>query len=151
MTSNAEIIIDIIRAIEERDAKRVLQLCQPDVEFIWPPSLPYGAGATHLETELDGGQASATAGSGPPPSWLGTWAPLQPTADSRRMDPQVVGTLDNMVVVRWHQRGLDFQGLRADEEVLALYEFVDARLARAQMFYFDTTRVADFLARAAQT
>jgi uncharacterized protein len=151
VTSNAEIIIDIIRAIEERDAERVLQLCQPDAEFIWPPSLPYGAAATHLETELDVRQAGPTSGSGGPPSWLGTWAPLQPTVGSRRMDPQVVGILGNMVVVRWHQRGLDFKGRPVDEEVLALYELVDAKLARAQMFYFDTTRVADFLARAAQT
>jgi hypothetical protein len=65
------------------------------------------------------------------------------------MDPQVVGMLRNMVIVRWHQRGLDFKGRLLDEEVLALYEFVDAKLARAQMFYFDTTRVADFLAGAA--
>jgi hypothetical protein len=66
------------------------------------------------------------------------------------MDPQVIGTRGNEVVVLWHQRAIDAAGRRLDEEVLARYKVVDNKLARGQMFYFDTTRVAAFLAAAAR-
>jgi hypothetical protein len=62
------------------------------------------------------------------------------------MDPRIVGTLEDNVVILWHQRGVDGDGERIDEEVLALYELKDAHLARAKMFYFDPARVAGFLA-----
>jgi len=63
------------------------------------------------------------------------------------MDPKIVGTRGNEVVVHWHQRGVDADGARLDEEVLGLYRLLDGKLLRAQMFYFDTTRVSAFLSR----
>jgi len=64
------------------------------------------------------------------------------------MDPQVVAAHGDDVVVLWHQRGRSGDGDSIDEEVLGLYRFREGKLARAQMFYFDTVRVASFLARA---
>lgn len=65
------------------------------------------------------------------------------------MDPRIVGVLEDNVVILWHQRGVDADGQRIDEEVLALYELKDEHLARAKMFYFDSARVAGFLATVA--
>jgi hypothetical protein len=53
-----------------------------------------------------------------------------------------------VVVVLWRQRGVDGAGNRFDCPVLGLYEVRDRKLVRAQMFYFDTTATAVFLARA---
>ena len=39
---NVRVMREIFSAIERRDAQRVLDLCDPNVEFHWPPSLPYG-------------------------------------------------------------------------------------------------------------
>ena len=52
------------------------------------------------------------------------------------------------VVVLWRQRGLSPTGARFDGPVLGLYRVRDDKLARAQMFYFDTTALAGFLAYA---
>jgi hypothetical protein len=64
------------------------------------------------------------------------------------MDPRVVAAHGDDVVVRWHQRGRSASGDSIDEEVLGLYHFCEGKLARAQMFYFDTFPVANFLANA---
>ena len=143
MNDIAEIIMEAFRAIERRDPEQLDRLCRPDVTFHWPPSLPYGAPATALQGEL-GGPSPAEAW----PTWQQTWDPLQPTSAERALDPRVVGTRGNEVVVLWRQRGLDAAGRRLDEQVLGLYQVADNKLARAQMFYFDTTRVAAFLAAA---
>jgi uncharacterized protein len=126
---NTEVMLGIFSAIEVRDFQRLLDLCQPDVEFLWAPSLPYA-----------GGERGA---------WAQTWVPLQPTETERRMDPRVVAVSGDEVVVLWQQRGVSPAGDRFDSPVLALYQLRDRKLARAQMFYFDTVEVASFLAKAA--
>jgi uncharacterized protein len=125
---NTGVMLGIFSAIETRDFQRLFDLCQPDVEFLWPPSLPYA-----------GGERGA---------WAQTWVPLQPTDTERRMDPRVVAASGNEVVVIWQQRGVSPAGDRFDGPVLALYQLRDGKLARAQMFYFDTVEVAGFLAKA---
>jgi ketosteroid isomerase-like protein len=132
--ANASVMLDIFRAIERRDAQRLAELCHPDVEFLWPAALPYGGTARGLRTE--------------PPTWIHTWAPLQPTEAERSMEPRVVASKRDEVVVLWRQRGLSPGGERFDGPVLALYTVRDQRLARAQMFYFDTPELVEFLARA---
>ena len=62
------------------------------------------------------------------------------------MDPRVVAATGDEVVVFWRQRGIDSSEERFDCEVLGLYQFRSGKLARAQMFYFDTAAVAHFLA-----
>ncbi len=127
-TENADTILGIFKAIERRDFERLLDLCQPDVEFVWPPSLPYA-----------GGERGA---------WAQTWIPLQPTETERRMDPRVVAAAGNEVVVLWQQRGISPAGDRFEGPVLALYQLREGKLARAQMFYFDTVGLAGFLRKA---
>ena len=63
------------------------------------------------------------------------------------MDPRVVAANEAEIVVLWRQRGLSSSGERFDGEVLGLYQLREGKLARAQMFYFDTAAVAAFLAR----
>ena len=130
VTANADLVLEVFHAIERRNRGKVLSLCQPDVEFLWPPSLPYGGGR--------GG------------TWAQTWLPLQPTWAEQGMDARVVAASEHEVVVLWQQRGARGDGDRLDTPVLGLYEVRDQKLARAQMFYFDAVAVADFLVRAGQ-
>jgi hypothetical protein len=137
---NVQVMLDLFRAIEERhpdhrDVQRELSFYQPDVEFNWPPALPYGG------TFRGSGRRSG-------PNWNTTWTPLQPTAAERRMDPVVIGADDHKVVVLYHQRGVSPGTERFDGEVIGLYELRDFKLARAQMFYFDEAACAKFLQRA---
>ena len=55
-SENVQVMMKIFSAIERRDPQGVFALCQPDVEFHWPPSLPYG-------------------GSSPASAWADTWVP----------------------------------------------------------------------------
>src|SRR5260370_31916924 len=105
-SQNAAVRREIFSAIERLDAQRVLDLCHPDVAFIWPPSLPY-SGAS-LE------------GRGRGPDWAKTWLPLQPTEGEQRMDARVVAASDDEVVALWRQRGRSASGERFDGEVLGL-------------------------------
>jgi ketosteroid isomerase-like protein len=131
---NSKTILAIFRAIEERDAAQFRALLQPDFEIHWPRSLPYGGTFRGVEPQ--------------PGGWGATWQPLQPTEVERKMDPQVVAARSDDVVFLWHQRGRSGDGASIDEEVLGLYRFHEGKLARAQMFYFDTVPVANFLAKA---
>ena len=134
---NSKTILAIFRAIEERNDGQFRSLLQPDFEIHWPRSLPYGGTFRGLEPQ--------------PHGWGATWGPLQPTQAERKMDARVVAAHDDDVVVLWHQRGRTTQGDILDEEVLGLYHFRQGKLARAQMFYFDTAPVAKFLERAKHT
>ena len=125
---NRKLVLSVFSAIEERNDQRFSELLHPDFEIHWPPSLPYGAAKAR--------------------TWSDTWDSLQPTELERKMDPRVVAANENEVVVLWRQRGLIPSGDRFDGEVLGLYQIREARLARAQMFYFDTAAVASFLAKA---
>lgn len=138
MTDAVDVVLRAFRAVQDRDREALLALYDPEVEFVWPGSLPYGgssrsAGAAHSEGRS---------------TWTGTWDPLQPTATERRMDPRVVAAAGDEVVVLYRQRAVDAAGRRMDEQVLGLYAVRDGRLARAQMFHFDTAAVASFLAGA---
>jgi ketosteroid isomerase-like protein len=135
---NAEVILEVFKAIEQRDPQRFTELVDPDFEIHWPPSLPYGG--TYRDLEATARQDR--------PTWAGTWNRLQPTVAERRMDPRIVAASDEEVVVLWRQRGLSPDGVRFDGPVLGLYRVSHGRLARAQMFYFDTAALAAFLGEA---
>ena len=132
--ANATVMLDIFSAIERRDPQRLAALFHPDVEFSWPAALPYGGTTRGFRTEG--------------PTWIHTWAPLQPTEAERRMEPRVVASSGDEVVVLWRQRGLSPGGEYFDGPVLALYTVQAGKLARAQMFYFDTAAVMEFLEQA---
>jgi ketosteroid isomerase-like protein len=132
---NVDVLLEIFAAIERRDAQRVSELCEADVEFSWPPPLPYSGVSRGLGAQR--------------PSWTDTWVPLQPTAAEQTMDPRVVAATDQEVVILWRQKGgVSRGGDRCDSPVLGLYQVHRGRLARAQMFYFDPVGVSRFLATA---
>ena len=132
-------MLEIFRAVEQRDAQCFAELVHPEFEIHWPPSLPYGGSYRDLEADARQGH----------PTWAQSWDPLQPTVVERRLDPRVVAAGDEEVVVLWHQRGRNPAGERFDGPVLGLYQLRDGKLARAQMFYFDTAALVGFLAAAA--
>jgi ketosteroid isomerase-like protein len=123
---NTKLVLSVFTAVEQRNDQRFSELLHSDFEIHWPTSLPYGAGKGR--------------------TWTDTWNPLQPTQAERRMDPRVVAANGNEIVVLWRQRGLSASGDRFDGEVLGLYRVREGKLARAQMFYFDTAAVVAFLA-----
>ena len=130
---NSKTILAVFGA-KDRDAAQFRALLQPDFEIHWPRSLPYGGTFRGVEPQ--------------PQGWGATWQLLQLTETERQMDPQVVAAHGDDVVVLWHQRGCSRGGESIDEEVLGFYRFRDGKLVRAQMFYFDTVPVANFLAKA---
>jgi uncharacterized protein len=143
MPSNEEVVLAVFRAIEERDREALVELSHEDVELHDAPSLPYGyEGISGKEAMRE--QLEATTEK----SWLGTWGPLQPTEAERRMDPRVVATSGNEVVIEYTTRAVAPDGERFESPVLGLYEVRDGKFARAQMFHYDTAAILAFLERA---
>jgi uncharacterized protein len=139
---NAELILDLIKAVEERDAERLFANYHDDVEFHDPSSLPYGGsfcGKAEIVARFE---------RDPEDTWLGTWGPLQPTDSERRMDARIVAVSDDEVVALYHQRAVGSDGERFDKPCVGLYRVRDGKLARAQMFHYDTAAISDFLRRA---
>jgi ketosteroid isomerase-like protein len=134
MKPNEELILDMFRAVEQRDIDRILELYHDDVEFVWPPSLPGYGGTCRGPDVLDNNRAFAA-----------VWDPVQPTEAQQRLDPKLVASNENDVVVLYHQRGLDAEGRTCDSEVLGLYTVEGGKVRRLQMFYFDPKQVSDFL------
>jgi len=128
-TPNVDTVMAVFTAVEQRDDSALARACQPDVEFCWPPSLPYGGSVRGLAAH---------------------WDRLQPTADLRRLHPRVIAAADHEVVVLWRQCGLAPSGDILDSEVLGLYRVNEGKLARGQMFYFDPASVCAFLAGASR-
>jgi ketosteroid isomerase-like protein len=145
MQSNAKVVLAVIRAVEERDVEALFDLYHDDVELHDAPSLPYAytaRGKEEIREQLE---------TAPETTWLGTWGPLQPTEAERRMDPQVVATDGDEVVVQYTTKALAPNGERFESQVLGLYEVRDGKFARAQMFHYDTAAILAFLERAAES
>lgn len=134
--TNASVVLEVIHAVERRDGERLLELCDPEAKFLWPPSLPYGGKG--LEGLLESG-----------PAYLAAWDDLQ-TETERQMNPHVVASTQDEVIVLWEHKAVDGTGRRLEIPVLARYRLRSGKLLRAQMFYFDTVEVAAFLANAAR-
>jgi ketosteroid isomerase-like protein len=142
MGSDAEVALGVIRAVHERDDERLMELFHDDVQLHDAASLPYGGvleGKASIQEQIE---------SAPEETWLGTWGPVQPTEAERRMDPRVLSENTGEVVVLYHQRALAPDGERFDSPVIGLYEVRDGKLARAQMFHYDTAAINAFLERA---
>jgi uncharacterized protein len=142
MGSDAEVALGVIRAVEERDGERLMELFADDVQLHDAASLPYGGvtnGKPSLEQQIE---------LAPEETWLGTWDPVQPTEAERRMDPRVLAENDGEVVVLYRQRALAANGERLDAPVIGIYEVHDGKLSRAQMFHYDTAAINGFLERA---
>jgi ketosteroid isomerase-like protein len=135
---NLEIVTRALRAVEQRDAQTLRTLYHPQIEFHWPPGLPYSgawAGAEVIEMQR---------------RFREVWHPLQPTEESRRMDFQVVAVGDDgCVIVKYRLKGVDSQGHRFETLTLADYQVRDGLFARAQMYYYDLQGLIAFLDQAA--
>ena len=143
MQNKDAVVRALFRAVEERDREALLALYHDDLELHDAPSLPYGGtvcGKAAMREQVDAPSET---------TWLGTWGPLQPTEKERRMDPRVVATNGDEVTVIYMQRALSAAGERFASPVLALYEVRDDKVARAQMFHYDTAAILEFIERAA--
>lgn len=134
--SNPEIVLDVLDAVATRDIERLRTLYHPEIEFNWPPSLPYGG--TYRGADV--ATMNYRFGS--------VWVPLQPTEAERRMDPIVVCASGNDVIVRYVWKGRDSVGRSIAADTLAHYEVRDGKLARAKMYHYDLTGLLDFLSAA---
>lgn len=136
-TTDEHLVLNMIRAVEDRDMEALVASYHPDVEFVWPPELPYGG--THRKDEVVAMSEVFAA----------TWGPLQPNAEMRRLDPRLLGSTGEQVAVHYTQRGRDEEGRSHEMPVIGLYTVVDGLVRRLQMFYFDPAGTAAFLRVAA--
>ena len=136
---SVEIVTQVLKAVEQRRGDLLADLYHPQIEFHWPPGLPYSGSFVGVEVA----QMQRRFGE--------VWFPLQPTEETRRMDFKVVATGDDgRVVATYVWKGIDRQGRRFETLTLADYQVRDGLFARAQMFYYDFTGLLSFLAQAAR-
>ncbi len=130
----AALILRMLDAIEHRRLDELPGIYHRDVSFRWQPGLPYSGHFT--------GAGIATMSE----RFAATWMPLQPDAETRRLDPRVVATdADGTVIVEYCWRGVDADGLRFETDTLAHYVVCDGRLLSARMFYDDLVGLIAFL------
>jgi ketosteroid isomerase-like protein len=139
IADNIDVVLQAFGAVERRDRDGLVALYHPEIEFHEAHSLPYGGTARGLEAVLEHA-----------PKWAETWDPLQTEAE-REMDPRVVAASGDEVVVLYRHRAVGATGEHFDGPVLGLYRVRDGKLARAQMFHFDTAAVVGFLEQAKRT
>lgn len=132
-TSPEETVLTAIKSVESRDLDRLAALYDPRITFDWPPGLPYSG---HYE----GGHIATMT-----ELFASVWQPLQQTEQERRMEPTVVATAGDTVVVQYVTRGADAAGRRFDTPVLARYRARDGRLVEAQMYYWDLIGLQEFI------
>jgi ketosteroid isomerase-like protein len=61
------------------------------------------------------------------------------------MDARIVAASGDEVVALYHQRAVGPDGDRFDKPCIGLYRVRDGKLARAQMFHYDTAAITEFL------
>jgi ketosteroid isomerase-like protein len=132
--SNAKVMLTLLAGIERRDRELLQKLYHPDIEFHWPPGLPY-SGVFKGWTVAKMQECFAS-----------IWFPLQPTEERRRMDSRVLATSPHgRVIINYTWKGLSRDGVAFETETLADYQVEDGRLRRAQMFYYDLPGLIGFL------
>lgn len=106
---SAEIVLETFRAVEDWDLERRLSLYHPDVELVWPESLPYGGTFRGPES--------------PPPgrTWEKRGTRSSQPERSAEWIPRVIAAAGDDVVVLYHQRGVNQAGQRFDQEVLGWF------------------------------
>lgn len=135
--ANERVVLDVLAAIESRDRGRLERLYHPDIEFHWPPSLPYGG--VHRGADV------ATMSE----IFAQIWTPLRPTDADRRLEPRIVATRGDDVVAHYVWKGRAVSGETFATETLALYRVREGKLVRAQMFHYDLSGLEAFLATVA--
>jgi ketosteroid isomerase-like protein len=133
MNENAQVVMRTLDAVEARRFEELSELYHPEISFHWQPGLPYGGDFA--------GRSVATMTE----AFRTAWEPLQPDAETRRMDAKIVAADGNHVIASYLWRGLDSLGRRFETETLAHYQVADGRLRDARMFYYDHAGVIAFL------
>ena len=135
---SVEIVTQVLAAVEQRRGDRLAALYHPQIEFHWPPGLPYSG--TFVGVQVAQMQRR----------FHEVWSALQPTEEVRRMDFQVIATgADGRVVASYRWKGIDRQGRGFETLTLADYQVRDGLFARARMYYYDLPGLIDFLDQAA--
>lgn len=135
---SVEIVTQVLKAVEQRRGDLLAALYHPQIEFHWPPGLPYSGSFVGAEVADMQRRFGAV------------WFPLQPTEETRCMDFRVIATGDDgRVVATYVWKGIDGQGRRFQTLTLADYQVRDGLFARAQMYYYDLTGLIGFLEQAA--
>jgi uncharacterized protein len=134
--SNTDVVLDLLDAVEKRDMARLAGLYHREIEFHWPPGLPY-AGVHRGEDVVRMSEQFSS-----------IWLPLQPTDAERRLDAEIVAAEGEHVVAKHTWKGCDRAGRWFCTETLAHYQLRDGKLVRAQMYHFDLKGLIDFLAAA---
>lgn len=131
------VVMKALAAVEERRIEELAGLYHPEIQFFWPPGLPYSGRHRGL------GEIMAMSA-----AFEQLWGPLQPDAETRRMTPELVAAHGEDVVVRYVWRAVDPQGARLAADTLAHYKVRGGRLIQAKMYYFDLAGLLDFVADA---
>jgi ketosteroid isomerase-like protein len=129
-----QVVRAVLRAVEARDRARLAELYHPDIEFSWPPGLPYSGRHRGAEVVAMGEAFAAL------------WDPLQPTEAERRFDERIVASSGSEVVVQYRWKAVDEQGRRFETDTLARYRVLDGKFAGGRMYHFDHAGLLDFLA-----
>ncbi len=137
-SGNERVVMDVLRAIEDRELDKLALLYHPEIWFSWQPGLPY-AGRYH-------GSEVATMSR----TFASAWEGLQPTRNERSMDPFVIAERGSTVMTNYTWKAKDQVGRRFQTPVVARYEIRDGLFAGAEMNYFDLLGVIEFLSVAAR-
>src|SRR5438067_11191214 len=108
VAANRKLLLDVFRAIEQRDDRRFRELLHPDFQLHSPPSLPYGGSKAR--------------------TWSETWESFQPGETERRMDPRVVAVSEDEGGVLWRQHGVGPWGEQCEGEALGFYHMREGQL-----------------------
>ena len=136
MSGNAELVLQLFRAGEERDATKLFALYQCQIEFHDAPSQPFGESYRGFDAVLKHARA-----------WQETWDPLQ-TNDERRMPPRIVAVAGDEVVACGSDPRLPRDSGSTTRCSLSFASVTESWLA-PKMFHFDTPSVSSFLSQAA--
>lgn len=133
MPGSGQVVMNALSALEARDLERLHALYHPDVCFHWPPGLPYAG--THCGREV---MAMTQL-------FSEIWSPLQPDAETRRLDPRILAVDGDEVIAEYTWRGRGANGSTFSTRTLARYEVRDGRLVDARMFHFDLLGLVSFI------
>lgn len=138
MPTPVSTVLAAINAVERRDLGRLREFYDPDVTFEWSPGLPYSG-------RFEGAEIA-----GMSEQFEAVWGPLQPTERERLMEPVVIGSTDDTVVIQYQWRAVHPTAGRFETPVLARYRVNDGHLTEACMFYWDHAGLLSFLDRASR-
>src|SRR5262252_10772124 len=81
--SAVDVVLQVFRAVEERNPQRAAEVYHDDLEFHWPRPLPYAGSSYGLKASLERR-----------PGWAETWDPFQDQS-GRRLDARVVASSED--------------------------------------------------------